>query len=495
MIKRPEDPQQMFFISRAELVADEPLVKTVGQAVDHLDLEALYDRYSEGGRSFYDPAMQLKVWFFAYCDGVRASREVVKRIKYDIRYQYFTGSLRPDFRTINRFRAENLDLLGEYFARIVTLCEQSGLVDVSVLAIDSTKIRASSSGRRTVSKKKLDKLTQQFGAALQHDAALEEEESYDGSDEESAVTDDSIDEAVRLCQERAASEVKVTDPDARFMKTSEGSLRPSYNSHIASDKNQLIVAAEVSTIADDSVQFQAMVDQSCDNVTGSPEVVLADGGYYSGSNIKHSVETGYDLYMPVPQQSRVPDKHFEREVFEYDEAQDCYRCPAGKQLPYCHSRTRNGVTRRVYRGSSSTCGQCQLRSRCTKGRRRELNISEFYHLEQKMQTKMATATGRATYGQRKGLVEPVLGNLKFNLGFTRFTLRTLAKVRGEFLLMCIAHNLKKLAKYGSSLRPAQTAALKVVPTAFSWLLRLCQHLQDSLRVDFSHFNANCQTTV
>ena len=95
-------------------------------------------------------------------EGVRSSWESAKRIKYDIRYQYFAGDLRPDFRTINRFRQENLDLLGIYFARIVAMCEESGLVDVSVLAIDGTKIRTSSSGRRTVSKKTLDKLAMRF---------------------------------------------------------------------------------------------------------------------------------------------------------------------------------------------------------------------------------------------------------------------------------------------------------------------------------------------
>jgi len=80
MIKRPEDPHQMYFVSRAELVSKEPLVRTIDQVVKSFDLEALYRRYSEGGRSFYDPAMMLKVLFFAYSDGVRSSREIAKRI-------------------------------------------------------------------------------------------------------------------------------------------------------------------------------------------------------------------------------------------------------------------------------------------------------------------------------------------------------------------------------------------------------------------------------
>jgi len=112
-----------------------------------------------------------------------------------------------------------------------------------------------------------------------------------------------------------------------------------------------------------------------------------------------------------------------------------------------------------------------------------------------MQAKMASPSGRAIYTQRKCLVEAVFGNLKFNLGFARFGLRSLAKVRGEFMLMCIAHNLKKLATYGSLLPAAQTATLKAVQTAFSWLLRLYQHLQDAQRVDFGHFKVSCQPTA
>jgi hypothetical protein len=112
-----------------------------------------------------------------------------------------------------------------------------------------------------------------------------------------------------------------------------------------------------------------------------------------------------------------------------------------------------------------------------------------------MQAKMATASGRATYGQRKHLVEAVFGNLKFNPGFARFGLRSLAKVRDQSMPMCIVHNLKKLATYGSLSPAAQTAALKAVQTAFSWLLRLYQRLQEALKVDFYHSNTNCQTAA
>lgn len=95
---------------RADAVVDEPIVLVVEQVVDSLDLSDLYSRYSDQGRSFYNPSMMLKVLFYSYSEGVRSSREIAKRIRYDIRYRYYTGKLMLDFRTINRFRLENFDL-------------------------------------------------------------------------------------------------------------------------------------------------------------------------------------------------------------------------------------------------------------------------------------------------------------------------------------------------------------------------------------------------
>lgn len=483
MILHPDDPRQMFFSCRADWVADEPLVTVVEQVVGGLDLDVLYSRYSEAGRPFYDPEMMLKVLFYSYCEGVRSSREIAKRVRYDVRYRYYTGCLQPDFRTINRFRSENLDLLGHYFAQIVSLCERSGLLDVSVLAVDSTKIRASASGRRAVQRRKLDELARRYREELSRDAARDDshEEAADNSDSQPSASGDHGSGPNVEEPDIKRSEVKVADPDARFMKTNEGGRRLSYNSHIVVDKGQMIVAAEVSNCADDSVQLQSMIESSRRNVDGEFGQVLADGGYYSGNNVKYAAQSGIDLYLPIANSGgRVPDDCYHRDVFIYDKSTDSYRCPAGEQLHYQGSRRRGDVNKRVYAGCASSCGRCRVRPRCTSGRYRRLEISENYSYEKQMKAKLNSERGRAIYRQRMPLVEPVFGNLKFNLGFKRFALRTLAKVRGEFLLMCMAHNLKKLARYGSLSGPVQTAAKKALYTAFSWLLQLYKRYQRAL---------------
>lgn len=442
MILKPGDPNQMEFSCRSDLVKEEPLVKVVSEVVNSLDLGELYSRYSESGRPFYDPCMLMKVLFFGYCDKVRSSRELYKHICYDIRYHYFCGSLRPDFRTINRFRKDNLDLLCNYFAEIVLLCHKTGLLDTSLLSLDGTKLRASANGRGKRGKRTRGRLSKAFQVRLEADIKAEED------------ADDSKDEGCSPGDSDPKGEL--ADPDARYMKTSEGGKRLSYNSQIVVDRNQIIVAADVSNNADDSVQLRGMLEQSRSNLGGELDKVAADGGYYSGRNLKYASTEGIDLYLPVTKTGRVPDDRFHRDAFVYDAKTDSYRCPTGQRLPYRSSRKHKGVACRIYRGTAATCGRCKSRSQCTKRPVRELQISENLDYERKMSAKLGTANGRFVYDQRKFLVEPVFGNIKFNLGFVRYGLRTLNKVRGEFLLICIAHNLKKLAAHWRRLSPAKT---------------------------------------
>jgi hypothetical protein len=103
---------------------------------------------------------------------------------------------------------------------------------------------------------------------------------------------------------------------------------------------------------------------------------------------------------------------------------------------------------------------------------RELRISENYDYERNMTAKLHTEKGRFVYDQRKCLVEPVFGNMKFNLGFMRYGLRTLNKVRGEFLLICIAHNLKKLAVHWRRLSPAKIAKYMLLQLYYQLLRQI-----------------------
>lgn len=464
MIKRPDDADQVFFVSRAELVSGEKLVQTIDAVVNRLDLAPLYGLWSEKGRAFYDPAMMLKLLFFAYSDGEHHSRDIAKKIKYDIRYQYFAGSCHPSYITLCRFRTIDAELLASYFVQIVFICNELGFLDTSLLAIDGSKIKASASRTRTLRRKDLDKLKEKYKELLSSDAASDLADIGDEKidDNMDAPPDEEIDRKdlkarIGKAMERLEAgehEVNLTDSDARFMKTSDGGIRPCYNGQIAVDKNQFIVASDLLTDANDTGSLKPMVEQSRSNMDGAIDKVLVDGGYYSGRNMEYIDKSGLDVYMPMGSGYPEPSGKFHRDDFEYDKETNSYLCPAGEQLSYKYSRRRRGgIEVSSYRCSSLKCQQCQLKSKCTTTRSRELNISEVYHHELAMKKKLATKEGRAIYDRRKVLVEPVFGNIKFNLGFTQFVLRGLKKVKIEFLLMCIAHNLKKMSQRWSYLKP------------------------------------------
>jgi hypothetical protein len=340
----------------------------------------------------------------------------------------------------------------------VSLCEELGLLDVSLLAIDGSKIKASASRRRTYRKEDRDRLVSKYRRMLLDDSAADmadvgtdESEDDDGEDEgsDSGSVDrgklrQRVGEALRRL-ESGESEVNLTDGDAKLMKTSDGGIRPAYNGQIAVDNNQLIVAADISNGVNDGANFKSMVEQSRENVDSHIGIYLADGGYYTGRNLKYAVEEGLDIYIPPTNGYQESDDKYSRKDFTYEEQTDSYLCPAGKVLHYRYSRQRSGLQVKTYRCSAKDCGSCSHKKRCTTSRRRELNISEVYADEKALGEKLSCPSGRAIYNRRQTLVEPVFGNIKFNMGFNRFCLRSLQKVKIEFLLMCIAHNLKKMA--------------------------------------------------
>ena len=430
MVYCREDVRQLGFSCPHDEVADEALVLTIDRFVEGLDLRVLLGRYSEAGTGYYDPGMLLKVWFFAYCDRSWHCREVARRVRYDVRYRYFVGSHRPDFRTLNRFRHDHLDLLADYFAALVAHCEQLGLIDSSVVALDGTKVRANASGR----KRSGQALRQEISRRLRQDVQADElpEEAAAGSRADSVRTSPPF------------APVSATDPEARFMKTGEGTIRLCYNAQVVVDNHQMIVAAEVGADADDKSSLVPLLEQADRMVQSEVGAIVADGGYYSGRNLKYAQERGWDIYIPKGQERR---DVLGQEHFVYDRVSDRYCCPSGQWLKRGHQRRRYGVVKTRYQSTVKQCRACPLKTACTTDGYRCLEVAETAVYERQIAAKLASPEGRAIYARRQSLVEPVFGNLKFNLGFTRFSLRGLAKVKGEFLLLCIAHNLKKLSQW------------------------------------------------
>jgi transposase len=212
----------------------------------------------------------------------------------------------------------------------------------------------------------------------------------------------------------------------------------------------VIVATDVSQNATDHVEFKPMVEQVERNLGNLPEEGSADAGYSSYDNLEYAEVKGLDVYIPdnfleALDEKEEGEKRYHKSNFRYDEATDAYICPEGKELKRWAEQKREGKPPLiVYRGES--CRECSVRERCTTGETRTVSRDGRESLLEAMRQKLRSKERKRIYAKRGYTVEPVFGEIKWDGRKPSMDLRGLVKVRGEFLPMCLVHNVKKIVK-------------------------------------------------
>ncbi len=457
------DQERLFWPTPREILPPDHLCFVVDEMVEHLDLSALADREGSVGAPAYDPRLLIKVLFYGYATGTFSSRALKKAIQENAAYTYLTRGQCPDFRTISDFRKEHQVFLREAFVQIVKICQWMGMVKLGRVALDGTKIRANASNQKTYTKEALEREREQIEEALQAGIQKDEDEDqYYGRDrngeelpkhlQSSERRLKRLKEVVTELTARGEAKINLTDPDAHFM-AHNGRIETSYNCQAAVDEGQqVIVGVEVVTTPADAHQVKGQVEQIEATTGGQPEKLLMDSGYHSVENVAYLEDRGIDAYVPDEDLARSKkakfrnqEQPFDKRHFHYDEREDCYICPAGQKLVRWMDQRARGLT--IYRGIA--CAPCEHRDRCIRGAAASRTVCRFDQEEalQRMRRKMQTEGGRAEFKKRGALVEPIFGHFKSNLRFRQFHCRGQSGALGEFLLLCIGHNLRKLASY------------------------------------------------
>ena len=419
---RPYDPDQIFLMpaSMREWLPSDHLAYFISDVVDHLDLSAITERYSNEERGYppYHPAMMVKVLLYAYCIGVASSRKIEKHLCEDIAFRVLAANNTPDFRTISDFRKDHLRALAGLFLQVLKLCRKTGLVKLGHVALDGTKIKANASKHKAMSYKRMQEeearleaevaelLTRaesvdededrrygkgKRGDELPKELAFREsrlkkiQEAKAALEAEEAEKSHGQDEAVAP---RDKAQRNFTDPDSRIMTAPGGKhFIQAYNAQAAVDSaNQVIVAAEVTNNPTDRGQSEPMMEAVKLNTGQFPSQMSADAGYFSSNAVNNLTSLGIDVYMP-------PDRMGHRATLP--------PAPRGR-------------------------------------------IPQSLGVADRMRRKLRTKKGRERYGLRKELPEPVFGQIKQVRGFDQFLLRGSNKVSGEWKVICTGHNLLKL---------------------------------------------------
>jgi transposase len=473
---RPYEQDQMFLLPRSlnEWVRDDHPARVFSEIIDRLDTTAFREPKEEG-RPAYHPTMMIKVLLRGYATAVRSSRKIEEKLGQDIVFMWLAGLEKPDFRTLCLFRTNNREALEKIFTDVILVAQTMGMATLGLVALDGSKIRANS-GIDTF--KKLGdykELLKQAKSEAQR--IISEAENIDKEEDKKHGTNkrgDELPEDMDKIQDRIEkieylikkahdmgkqdeSRVSLTDAEAGFMHKGNTSI-PAYNAQLAVTEEQLIVYADVTAEPIDVNQTKTAIEGMNKTIREKPEILVADTGYAGGENFKYLEDNKINGYIPSEDERHIGSKKrqkamehlFAKDDFTYDKCGDKYTCPQGETLrPVARTQFKSKYSKReitTYRTQRGTCAVCPMREKCTTNIKlgRAITRNGYEEYRERMRQKINTSEGRAIYGKRKCLVEPVFGQMKTRNGFSQFLLRGLEKVKLEWKIVATAHNLLKM---------------------------------------------------
>ena len=425
-----------------DCVPPDHLARFVVDTITQLDLSALYARYGSRGGEPYAPEPLLGLLFYGYATGVFSARKIERATYESAPFRFIAGNRHPDHDTLAHFRTSFLSELKGLFVEILLIARLAGVLQLGRISFDGTKIHADASKSNAVSYQRLLEIEQKLQAEVEELFALgeraEQADLPDGlvisdeialrtarlarlaeakavlearAKERHALEQAEYDAKVREREAKAAQsgrkpggrppqpptagprakdQYNFTDPDSRVMKNSTNQgFDQDYNAQVAVDQASfLIVGQSLSNHPNDQAEAQPTLE-SISSQLGQPGAAALDNGFFSATNIELFQSRGIDPYIATGR-----DAHHQSWQARF----------ADQPAP----------------PPQDASPQVQM----------------AYQLK--------TALGKAIYAARKCTVEPVIGIIKAVLGFRQFSLRGADAVAGEWCLVCLAFNLKRL---------------------------------------------------
>ncbi len=432
---RPYEPDQLLLLPPAlqDWLPADHVVFFLSDLVDQRDLTAILASYEQESRGYppYHPRMMVKLLLYGYAIGVASSRRLAQRCQEDVAFRVLTANNTPDFRTISDFRKRHLAALGALFVQVLRCCQRAGLVTLGTVALDGTKVRANASKHKAMSYGRIQTEVARLEAEVRELLArAERTDAAEDAQHGPARRGDELPaelarrttrlQTIRSAMAALEAEAKAaapppaegprrgrppktppgvpaaktqrnfTDPDSRIMVDGDQAFVQAYNAQAAmAGRHPVIVACTVTNSASDAPQLLPLGTACRRNTRRRPGRVLADAGYWSEQNVARLTTAKIEpLIAP--------------------------------------GKVKHGPAPPPPRG----------------------RIPQHLGLRDRMRRTLSTKRGHTLYARRKVLTEPVFGLIKRARGFRQFLLRGLAKVQGEWALICKGHNLLTLFRSG-----------------------------------------------
>ncbi len=442
-----------------DYVEAENPVRVVEVFADGLDLGALgfvgVDPAATG-RPAYHPAVLLKLYIYGYLNRVQSSRRLEREAQRNVELMWLTGRLMPDFKTIADFRKDNGPAIRNVCRQFIVLCRKLDLFSEALVAIDGSKFKAVNNRDKNFTSAKMQRRMAQIEESIER--YLVAMDTADRAEPEVArLKKERLQEKIVALKQQTQKlqkldvqlqaspdkQLSLTDPDARSMKSRDGSV-VGYNVQTAVDaKHHLIVAHEVINEGVDRDQLAPMSERAQDATGVESLTAVADRGYFKGEQIKKCEEAGVVPMVPKTMTSNsLAEGRFDKQDFIYIAADDEYRCPAGQRAIKRFTTVEAGMTLDVY--WSSACTHCPIKAQCTTSDYRRIRRWKHEAVLDAMQARLDRKPEMMRI--RRQTVEHPFGTIKHWMGATHFLTRTLGRVRTEMSLHVLAYNLKRVMR-------------------------------------------------
>ena len=458
MTKRPKRQYSSEIINLESMIPENHFLRIIEKYFDwNFIYEEVEKQYSIFGRPSIDPVVLFKIHILKFLFHEDSLRKTYETLQYNILYRWFIGyginEKVPDHSTYSqnykrKFCKLEKDMLQTIFDKVGDLLIEYDCLDTTSVYIDSTNTKAYANKKKNhkeiikIEAKKYQKeLDLEIALKGLHDADLTEEE-YLGEVERIVKCNEEVDTEEVIGEKEII--VSDTDPDAGMLYKSDKEKMFSYNTSVICDNNNYVLTVDTNpSNMHDSVAFYDSFDNFINNYDSSEtKYFVGDAAYLTN----HICKTIIDLNMiPALPYSRLGYKkgYFKKYEFIYDEHNDIYICPNGKDLISNNKYNKDGY--KIYKADKYDCSVCPFKDKCTKSNYKQILRHVWEEYKEMANDYRHHQDVKDIYKQRPQHIERVFADGKTKYGLTKTYFRSREKVHRELTLLYACMNLKKFA--------------------------------------------------
>jgi len=442
----------LFPVSIDEAVDANNDVRLIDLFVDSLDLVnfGFKVEHNENGRPAYHPTDLLKLYIYGYLNRIRSSRSLEKECNRNIEVMWLLKSLHPDHNTISNFRRDNPKAIKKVFRETVKIAQHFNLIGGTLVAGDSTKLRAQNSKKNNFNEKKIARHLEYIENKLkEYNDALAENDGNNKKQIEGKIKKQNQIKAgykkiETQLKETSQPQVSTSDPDSRQLITRNNITEVAYNVQTTVDaKNKLLIDYKL-TNTNDSKAMGNMLQRAKTILRTNYFTALYDKGYHTGSEFAKANRLGVDVMVAIPHvAAEAPDPRYNVNNFAYNKADDYYTCPEG-QILTTTGTWHKAKTYQFKRYTTKVCMVCLSKPKCSKAKYGK-GIQRSEYQEYVEQNNKRIEKSKSIYQKRQEIVEHPFGTIKRQWGFSYIiTKKMIGRANADVGYMMTAYNLRRI---------------------------------------------------